>query len=105
MISVWASVELERTTDVFYEKECTSGDLVVKQWTIIYFIGYLLDGGSNAARSRGDWDFYEGASEGFASFEPHISDTISHPIFTGICCVKIKLSFDISFKKSEVPEW
>ena len=27
--------------DVFHERECTSGDLVVKQWTIIYFIAYL----------------------------------------------------------------
>ena len=35
--------------DVFYERVCTSGDLVVKQWTIIYFIGYLQDGGSDVA--------------------------------------------------------
>ena len=62
--------------DVFYERECTSDDLVVKQWTIIYFIGYLQDGDSDAARSRGDWDFYERAGERFASIEPHISDTI-----------------------------
>ena len=40
--------------DVFYERECTPRDLVVKQWTIIYFIGYLQDSGSVAERSRGD---------------------------------------------------
>ena len=92
---------------VFYETECTSGDLVMKQWTIIYFIGYLQDGDNDAARSRDDWDFYERAGEKFASIEPHISDTISHLILSLQEFVVKKLSFPLTLllKKSKVHEW
>ena len=77
------------------ERECICGDLVVKQLTIVYFIGYLQDGGSDAARSCGDWDFYERAGVRFASIEPHISDTISHPILSLQEFVVKKLSFSL----------
>ena len=70
-------------------------------------MGYLQDGGSDAARSRGDWDFYERADERFASIEPHISDTISHPILSLQEFVVKKLSFLLIViqNKSKAPEW
>ena len=59
--------------------------------TILMF--FMRDGGSDASRSRDDWDFYECAGEKFASIEPHISDTISHPILSLHEFVVKKLSF------------
>ena len=81
--------------DVSYEREreSTSGDLAVKRWTIIYFIGSLQDGGSDAARSYGDWQFYERAGKRFALIEPRISDTIRHSILPLQEFVVKKLSF------------